>query len=127
MYRCIAAALAALLLLSTAAQAQGQRAFPANALRGSLVIGESPEILLNAKPARLGAGVRIRDQANLQPRPATLIGAKLLVHYTIDTQGLVQNVWILTPEEAARKPWPTTPQEAQSWQFDPVAQTWTQP
>jgi len=126
MYRCIAAALAAL-LCSFAAHAQAQRNFPANALRGSLVIGAAPEILLNAQPARLSAGARIRDQGNLQPRPASLVGAKLLVHYTVDTQGLVQDVWILTPEEAARKPWPVTLQEAQSWQFDPVAQTWTKP
>jgi len=126
MYRCIAAALAAL-LCSFAAHAQALRNFPANALRGSLVIGAAPEILLNAQPARLSAGARIRDQANLQPRPASLTGAKLLVHYTVDTQGLVQEVWILTPEEAARKPWPVTLQEARSWQFDPVAQTWTKP
>ena len=91
------------------------------------MIGAAPEILLNAQPARLSAGARIRDQANLQPRPASLTGAKLLVHYTVDTQGLVQEVWILTPEEAARKPWPVTLQEARSWQFDPVAQTWTKP
>jgi hypothetical protein len=126
MYRCIAAALAAL-LCSFAAHAQVQRNFPANALRGSLVVGAAPEILLNAQPARLSAGARIRDQSNLQPRPASLTGAKLLVHYTVDTQGLVKDVWILTPDEAARKPWPTTLQEAQSWQFDPVAQTWTKP
>jgi hypothetical protein len=36
-------------------------------------------------------------------------------------------VWILTADEAARKPWPTTPAEAQAWSFDPVAQAWTKP
>jgi tRNA-2-methylthio-N6-dimethylallyladenosine synthase len=41
-----------------------------------------------------------------------LIGARLLVHYTTDVQGLVNNVWILTPGEAEKKPWPTTLQEA---------------
>ena len=25
----------------------------------------------------------------------------------------------------ARKPWPTTPQEAQSWRFDPIARVWS--
>ena len=55
------------------------------------------------------------------------LGAKLLVHYTIDSYGLVKDVWILTPDEAARKPWPTTPLEAQTWNFDWQSQTWTKP
>ena len=114
-------------LLATAAHAPVPRNFPADALRGSIVMGQAPEILLNAKPARLGAGVRIRDQANMQPRPAELIGQKFVAHYTFDPQGLVKEIWILTPAEAGRKPWPTTAQEAQTWQFDPVAQTWTKP
>jgi hypothetical protein len=125
-FRCVIVAVSAL-LLSSAVVAQVQRTFPANALRGSMVIGQAPEILLNSKPARLGPGVRIRDQGNLQPRPAALIGGSFLVHYTVDTQGLVKDVWILTPEEAARKPWPATAREAQTWTFDPVAQTWSKP
>jgi hypothetical protein len=126
MFRCVFAALFTL-LLSTSAFAQAQRTFPADALRGSLVFGQLPEISLNGQPARLGAGARVRDPANLQPRPATLIGMKFLVHYTVDTQGLVKDVWILTSDEATRKPWPATVAEMQAWQFDPVAQTWTKP
>jgi hypothetical protein len=126
MFRCVIAAVSAL-LLSAAVHAQVQRHFPADALRGSMVIGQVPEVLLNAKPARLSPGVRIRDQGNLQPRPAALIGMTLVVHYTVDTLGLVKDVWILTPDEAARKPWPATVQEAKTWRFDPVAQTWTKP
>ena len=127
MFRRVIAAVSALLLLMSVVHAQVPRNFPADALRGSMVIGEVPEILLNAKPARLGPGVRIRDQGNLQPRPAALIGMTFLVHYTVDTQGLVKDVWILTPEEAARKPWPATVREAQAWKFDAVAQTWSKP
>ena len=127
MFRCVLAAAAAC-LLSTAALAQPvQRAFPADALRGTIVVGEMPELLVNAKPARLGPGARIRDQANMQPRPAELIGQKFVAHYTVDTQGLVKDVWILTAAEAARKPWPETRQQAQTWTFDPVSQTWVKP
>jgi hypothetical protein len=126
MFRCVIATIAAL-LFSGSVHAQMHRNFPANALRGSMVIGEAPQILLNAQPARLGAGVRIRDQANLQPRPAALIGMTLVVNYTLDPQGLVKDVWVLTPDEAARKPWPTSLDQAKTWQFDPVAQTWTKP
>jgi hypothetical protein len=36
----------------------------------------------------------------------------------------VLDVWILTPSERANQPWPATGSQAQSWQFDPVAQKW---
>jgi hypothetical protein len=107
--------------------AQVQRNFPENALRGALVIGQPPEILLNGKPARLAPGARIRNQANMLQMSGQLIGTRLLVHYTLDSLELVKDVWILTPEEAAKKPWPTTPQQAQEWRFDPIAQTWSRP
>ena len=83
--------------------------------------------MLNDQPARLAPGARIRGQNNMLQVSASVIGAKLLVHYTLDPQGLIQNVWILTPEEAARQPWPTTAAQAQTWSFDPVAQVWTKP
>ena len=125
-------AFAALVVLSTAlvalpATAQVQRTFPQNALRGALVVGEPPEITLNGKPARLAPGARIRNQANMLEMSGSLTGARLLVHYTLDSFELVKDVWILTPAEAAKKPWPTTPQQAQEWLFDPVAQAWSRP
>jgi hypothetical protein len=36
-------------------------------------------------------------------------------------------VWVLRTTEVAVKPWPETPEQAQAWQFDPAAQTWTKP
>ena len=125
-------AFAALVVLSTAlvalpAAAQVQRTFPQNALRGALVVGEPPEITLNGNPARLAPGARIRNQANMLEMSGSLTGARLLVHYTLDSFELVKDVWILTPAEAAKKPWPTTPQQAQEWLFDPVAQAWSRP
>ena len=114
-------------LIGLPAAAQVQRNFPENALRGAIVIGDAPEILLNGKPARLAPGARIRSQANMLQMTGELAGSRLLVHYTLDSYDLVKDVWILTPEEAAKKPWPTTPQQAREWRFDPVAQTWSQP
>jgi len=125
MYRCVAAA-AAVLFLVAPASAQ-QRQFPQNALRGALQFVEPPEILLNGQPARLAPGARIRGQNNMLVLSGALSGSKLLVHYTVDIGALVKDVWILTPEEAAKKPWPTNPGEAESWSFDSVAQTWTKP
>ena len=46
MYRCALAALLAATLI-TPATAQMQRNFPATALRGGIVIGEPPELMLN--------------------------------------------------------------------------------
>ena len=125
MYRCVLAGLVAACLVAPAAAQQ--RNFPQTALRGALVITTPSDALLNGRPARLAPGLRIRGQNNMLEMSGALLGAKLLVHYTTDTQGLVKDVWILRPEEAARKPWPTTPAEAQAWQFDPVAQVWSKP
>lgn len=132
MYRCLTATLGATITIAASlaclsASAQLARHFPATALRGTLAIGNPPEATLNGAAARLGAGARLRGSDNLLKMPATLAGQKFLVHYTLDPQGLLQDVWILRPDEAARKPWPTTPQQASDWRFDPVAQVWTRP
>jgi len=126
MYRCLLAALTAAVLVAPAA-AQVQRAFPQNAMRGALVVGEPPEVTLNGQPARLAAGARIRNQNNLLEMSSALIGQRLLVNYTLENGNLVKDVWILRAEEAAVRPWPTTLEELQTWSFDPAAQVWTKP
>jgi len=121
------AALAAALplLLVAGAAAQTSRPFPATALRGAFMVTQPPEVLLNGAPERLSPGARIRGANNMLQLSAALVGQNLLVHYTREPSGLVHDVWILTPDEAARKPWPATPEEAQRWVFNPAAQTWT--
>ena len=113
------------LALAGAVSAQTSRPFPANALRGALVVVQPPEVQLNGQAARLAPGSRIRGADNMVQMSGALVGARLLVHYTLDPTDLVQDVWILTPDEAARKPWPSTPAEAQAWMFNPAAQAWT--
>ena len=128
MPRCVLKAVLAAalpLLLAAGAATQTTRPFPATALRGALVITQPPEVLLNGAPARLSPGSRIRGANNMLQLSAALAGQQLLVHYTREPSGLVHDVWVLTPDEAARKPWPATPEEAQRWEFNPVAQTWT--
>ncbi len=126
MLRFVTALSAAACLVAPAA-AQVQRAFPQNALRGAIVIGVAPDIQVNGEPARLAPGARIRDGNNLAVVPSGLTGGRYLVNYTVDTSGLVKDVWILRPEEAAVRPWPTTPREAQTWSFDLGAQVWVKP
>ena len=113
--------------LALPATAQVQRNFSAKALRGEVVFGTPPELRLNGKPARLAPGARIRDANNMLLMSGTLVGGKAVVNYTTELEGMLQDVWILSPAEAARKPWPSTDREAQTWLFNVDNQTWTKP
>lgn len=131
MQRCVSQALAGLLaaiaLVCVMSAAQAQRNFPASALRGELRITQPPAALLNGQPTRLAPGARIRDQRNLLALSGALVGQSLPVHYTMDPAGLLLDVWVLTPAEQARQPWPATPAQARNWQFNPSTQTWSRP
>jgi hypothetical protein len=126
MIRCAALGLSAL-LFSSAVTAQVGRLFPPTALRGELTGTAPPDVLVNGKPARLAPGARIRNEDNRFEVMGQIAGRRLVVNYTLDAGGQLLDVWILTASESARQPWPTTPAQAQSWQFDPIAQTWTRP
>ena len=130
MLRCVllaAAVLAFALSFGSPAAAQAPRNFPATALRGELVVTAPPEVLLNKQPARLAPGARLRGMDNMMIMSGAAIGQRLRVHYTLDLQGQLLQIWVLTPAEEARKPWPATPQEAATWTFNADAQTWTKP
>lgn len=105
----LALALAGLLALAPAVApadtaAQGRvRNFPAKALRGKLVVQLPPDVLLNGQAARLSPGARIHDTRNMLVMSGGLVGQALVVNYLRDNHGLVHEVWILTPEEAAVK------------------------
>lgn len=121
------ALVAATLAPSLPAAAQVPRQFPANALRGELVVVQPPEVLLNGRPARLAPGARIRSESNLLVVQSALAQRRWIVHYTLDLTGSLLDVWVLTPAELARQPWPTSPEQAAAWRFDPLAQTWSRP
>ena len=128
MIRCVAALMITCLLGSGAwAQNVVQRNFPANALRGEIAFGQPPEVQLNGQPARLAPAARIRGTNNLLVMSGALIGQKAVVNYTVDSLGLVLDVWILTDAERAKQPWPTKAADAKAWAFDPIAQVWTKP
>jgi hypothetical protein len=127
MYRCVSLVAVAAIVACAPAAAQVQRNFPQNALRGTIAIGEAPAIVLNGEPARLAPGARIRNQANLLETPSALLGQKFAAHYTLDLGGLVNQVWVLRGDELAKRPWPSTAEEASRWLFDPAAQAWSRP
>ena len=121
----------ALLSLTPIGLAQGEpghRSFPAQALRGELILGVAPDAALNGKSDRLAPGARIRGTNNMLLIPAAAIGQRLTVHYTREgTTGLLMDIWVLNEVERARQPWPRTDREVQTWAFDPAAQTWKKP
>lgn len=126
MYRCAISAVAfAAAALSIPASAQNHRPFPATALRGELIVVQAPDVTLNGQAARLAPGARIRGENNLMLLSASITGQKLIVHYTIDSYGLLKDLWILNATELANTPWPQTAEQAATWVFDSGAQTWT--
>ncbi len=79
------------------------RVFPPNAQRGELKVLSLVNVELNGKPERLSAGARIRDRNNRIVMSSTLIGQEFDVNYTREaTTRQVHEVWVLTPDEAAR-------------------------
>jgi hypothetical protein len=97
-----------------------QRRIPEQARRGVLKVAAPPDVLLNGQPARLSPGSRIRTEANLIVPPHQLIGQELQVHYTREGQGLVHEVWILTPAEQAQQRAAKGDLEQRSFRPDPV-------
>lgn len=124
MYRCVLLALA--LGAPLAASAQVQRNFPQSALRGEVTILQAPDAVLNGRPARLAPGARIRGGDNMIVMAHAVVGQRYTAYYTVDTLGLLNNVWLLRVDELS-KPWPATAEEAARLAFDPIAQTWTRP
>ena len=128
MYRCALAAIVVATILVAPASAQSMRVFPPNTLRGAMIFGDYPIVSLNGQATRLAPGSRVRGANNMAVMPTAIAGTKLLVHYTVDVgSNVVKDVWILTPDEAAIKPWPATLEEARTWTYDPNTRTWTKP
>ena len=93
-----------------------------------MVFLNSPEVQINGQATRLSPGSRIRNQQNMMVLPGSLAGQKWRVNYTLDdVSGQIKDVWILDPDEAEKKPWPQTLQEAGNWRFDFAAQRWVKP
>ena len=123
-----AAALAALLSSQATVDGQSiQRNFPQRALRGKMVFGTPPFIQLDGNVTQMAAAYRVHGYNNLLLMSGQLVGVEGVVDFSLDASGQVYEVWLLTPTEAAKKPWPRTPAEAAAWTFDPIAQTWTKP
>jgi hypothetical protein len=95
------AALFAIVLLVAGAAAAQLRTIPADAERAQIRHVQENIVELNGQRALLAPGAQIRDASNRVIVPTALPSAAL-VKYRLDDKGQVREVWILTPEEAAR-------------------------
>lgn len=78
------------------------RPFPQNAKRGTMSPAIYPNIVIDGKLRRLTAGSFIRNQDNLIQMPATLAKGEYKVNYTVNIQGDIVNIWMLTDVEASQ-------------------------
>ena len=99
--QCLRVLLAGLCVLSASAHAQ-VRTIPEQAKAGEVGRVQDMTVSIDGVELRLAPGVRVRDESNRIVFPAALpAGAQ--VKYLLDHQGMVRQVWILTPEEAAKR------------------------
>jgi hypothetical protein len=97
------------LFMATTLSAQAfDRPFPVTAKRGKMTPGYFPDMTIDGKARRLSAGARIWNQDNTIEMPTALRGTDLIINYTETDAGDIDNVWILTSDEARQdlKPQP---------------------
>lgn len=91
--------LLAIFFIAGAAWAQ-QRMLPADVRPGALKDYQYPEVNISGSWYRLAPGARMMDQRNMTILPA-MLQKPGPVAYTLDAYGLVTQLWLLTPQEAA--------------------------
>jgi hypothetical protein len=80
------------------------RNFPANAMRGVFTATVYPQVTINGQAMQLAPGAKIFSQQNTILMHTNLVNSAVIVNYTLDAQGYVSRVWILTQEELALPP-----------------------
>ena len=103
----------AILFLAGATQALAERNFPEQAKRGDLQAYQYPSMKIGGKVYKLSPGSRIFNQQNLLITPGSLQLQSAPVLYLLDMNGDLSRIWLLTGEEAARRPLPTLPKVPQ--------------
>ena len=88
-------------LVSAGALAQ-LRSIPQDAKRGVMRHVQDMTVEIDGKPQRLAAGAQIRDASNRIVVPMAVPKATA-VRYLTNPEGQVRRVWILSPEEAAKR------------------------
>jgi hypothetical protein len=108
----------------TVVQMAQARRLPPASLRGKITITPGPQGVLNGQTVSMAPGLRVRGTDNILVAPSSLMGQTFVVNYLRDGYGLIQDMWVLREDERA-KLWPSTTEEATTWVYEPVSQTWT--
>jgi len=92
-----------LLMCAGAALAQERlRTIPDAAKSGAMSHVEDMTVEIDGQRQRLAPGAQIRDESNRVVMPASVpAGSK--VKYLVDDEGMLRQVWILTPEEQEKQ------------------------
>jgi hypothetical protein len=77
------------------------RTIPPEAKRGTIEHVQDMIIAIDGVRKRLAPGAQIRGPSNLIVLPIS-VPAGASVKYLLDSEGMVQHVWLLTAEEAAQ-------------------------
>ena len=77
------------------------RTIPEDAKRGVMRHVQETVIEIDGKRRLLSAGAQIRSESNRILVPAA-VPPDSVVKYRLDQEGMVRQVWLLTPEEAAQ-------------------------
>ena len=80
------------------------RFVPLNTHRGILEVTQPPNVLVNGQNDRLSPGARIRGTNGMLLLSSHLVGQQLPMRFNREPNGLIHEVWILTPEEFAQQP-----------------------
>ncbi len=92
-----------LMLMLTALTAfAAPRTFPSTALRGTLSAAVHPQIKIDGQIKTLSPGAKIMSKQNTIIMSTSLMDNTYTVNYTVDRQGFVDKIWILTDEELAQ-------------------------
>jgi hypothetical protein len=76
---------------------------PADARLGLIRHVEAMAVTVDGKAMQLAAGAQVRDQQNLIIVPVSIPRNGAWAGYTLNAQGQVFRVWLLTPAELARR------------------------
>jgi hypothetical protein len=83
---------------TTFAYAQS-RAIPAEAKRAFIRHVQESRVTVDGKPMQLAPGATIRNAQNLLTVPVSIPRDGAWAEYTMDGNGQISRVWLLTPEE----------------------------
>jgi len=80
-----------------------QRPIPDETKRAAIAYSSGMMVTIDGQQTLLSAAAQIRDQSNLVIVPSALPPGGAVADYLLDFNGQVSRVWLLTPQEAARK------------------------